>query len=158
MQSVVTRVAAAALVASKAVTRTTLEAAKQFAKDCATAAQSTAVTTTTEQDVLATRLAQAEAEIERLQAAAMSANETTEKATTAITATEAAASDATQDAAREKAALEAKVGGAGVKSCHHQSKPLGGQSPVLRGDKQAPSSLRGSDAAAGRQLQVVTRP
>jgi hypothetical protein len=138
------------------VTRTTLEAAKQFAKDCATAAQSTAATTTTEQDVLVTRLAQAEAEIERLQAAATSANETTEKATTVVAATEAATGDATQDAAREKAALEAKVGGAGVGSCHHRSKPLGGQSPVLRGDQQAPSSLRGTDASAGRQLQVVT--
>jgi hypothetical protein len=71
----VARVAAATVVVSEATTRTTLEAAKLSTEDRAMAAQSAATTATTEQDALATRLAQAEAEIEKLQAAVTSANE-----------------------------------------------------------------------------------
>jgi hypothetical protein len=68
-------VAAATVVVSEATTRTTLEATKLSTKDRATTAQSAAATATTERDALATRLAQAEAEIEKLQAAVTSANE-----------------------------------------------------------------------------------
>jgi chromosome segregation ATPase len=58
---------------------------------------------------LASRLALAEAEIEKLRVPAASANEAAERARTAATAAEAAARDAAQTAAREKAALESKV-------------------------------------------------
>jgi chromosome segregation ATPase len=58
---------------------------------------------------LESRLALAEAEIEKLRVAAASANEAAERARTATTAAEAAARDAAQTAAREKAALESKV-------------------------------------------------
>jgi hypothetical protein len=68
-------VAAATVVVSEATTRTTLEATKLSTKDRATTAQSAAATATTERDALATRLAQAEVEIEKLQAAVTSANE-----------------------------------------------------------------------------------
>jgi hypothetical protein len=50
MQLVVARVTAAAAVASKASTRTTLEAAKQSVEDRATAPQSAAATVATERD------------------------------------------------------------------------------------------------------------
>jgi Flp pilus assembly secretin CpaC len=55
------------------------------------------------------KLAQAEAENERLRAAAATATDTAEKATTAAATAEAAARDATQTAAQEKMVLEAKV-------------------------------------------------
>jgi chromosome segregation ATPase len=62
----------------------------------------------TDRDALATRSAYAEAEIERLQTAVMTASEATEKVTTVVAA-EATAWDAAQTTAQEKAALEAKV-------------------------------------------------
>jgi uncharacterized protein (DUF3084 family) len=55
------------------------------------------------------RLALAEAEIEKLRAAAASAEEAAERAKTTAAATEAAARDAAQAAIREKVMLEAKV-------------------------------------------------
>jgi uncharacterized phage infection (PIP) family protein YhgE len=104
MQLVVARVAAAAAVASEVSSRTALEATKQSAEDRVTSTQA-AATTTTEWDSLAMRLAQAEAEIEELRATVATANNTTEKATTAT----AIAWDATQTTAQEKTTLEAKV-------------------------------------------------
>jgi hypothetical protein len=59
-------------------------------------------------DSLASRLALAEIEVEKLRAVA-SAEEATERARTAAAATKTAARDATQAAAREKATLEARV-------------------------------------------------
>jgi chromosome segregation ATPase len=109
MQLVVACVVAAAAVVSEATTRTTLEAAKQSAEDCATEAQAAAATTTMERDALATRLAQAGAEIKRLRAAAMTANEGVEKSTTAFATAEAATRDAAQTAAQEKTTLDAMV-------------------------------------------------
>jgi predicted nucleic acid-binding Zn-ribbon protein len=73
------------------------------------AAQSATATATTDQDALATRLALAEAKIEKLRVAVMSANEAAERATTAAAAAEATARDAAQATAQEKATLEAKV-------------------------------------------------
>jgi hypothetical protein len=72
MQLVVAQVAAAVAVASEASTRTTLEAAKQSAEDRATATQTTAAAAVTERDTLASRLDLAEAEVEKLRAAATS--------------------------------------------------------------------------------------
>jgi hypothetical protein len=71
MQLVVARVAATEAVVSEATTRTTLEAAKQSAKNCAMTTQSAPATATTERDSLATRLASAEVEIDKLRVAAM---------------------------------------------------------------------------------------
>jgi chromosome segregation ATPase len=109
MQLVVAQVAADAVVASEASTRTTLEAAKQSAEDCATTAQSAAATAVIERDALASRLALADAEAEKLRVAAASADEAAERAKTTDAATEAAAWDAAQAAACEKATLETKV-------------------------------------------------
>jgi chromosome segregation ATPase len=105
MQLVMAQVAATAEVASEASTRTTLEAVKQSADDSATAAQSSAAAAVTERDELASRLALAKAEVEKLRAAATPAKEAAERAKAAAAAIEAAA----QAAAREKAALETKV-------------------------------------------------
>jgi alanyl-tRNA synthetase len=58
---------------------------------------------------LVSRLALAEAEIEKLRAAAASAEEATERAKTAMAMTETATRDVTQTTACEKAALEARV-------------------------------------------------
>jgi hypothetical protein len=58
---------------------------------------------------LAPRLALAEAEIEKLRAATASAEEAAARAKTTVAMTETAARDAAQAAAREKAALEARV-------------------------------------------------
>jgi chromosome segregation ATPase len=58
---------------------------------------------------LATRRAQAEAEIEKLRAAMASPNEATKRATTAAATAETTAWDAAQAMAQEKAALESKV-------------------------------------------------
>jgi hypothetical protein len=55
------------------------------------------------------RLLLAKAEVEKLRAAAASAEEAAERAKTAAAATETTAWDAAQAAAREKAALEARV-------------------------------------------------
>jgi hypothetical protein len=108
VQLVVARVAAAAAVASEVSSRAALEATNQSTEDRDMAAQATAATVTTEQDSLATRLSQAEAEMEELRAAVATSNDTAKKATTTTT-TEAAAWDAAQTAAQEKAALEVKV-------------------------------------------------
>jgi chromosome segregation ATPase len=109
MQLVAARVAVAAVVASEASAWTSLEAARQSAEDRATATQTAAAAAATEQDLLALRLALAEAEIEKLRAAAASAEEATERAKTAAAATKTVARDATQAAAREKVVLEARV-------------------------------------------------
>jgi chromosome segregation ATPase len=108
MQLVVARVAVAGAVASETSARTSLEASHQSAKDRAISAETTATAVVTEQDSLASRLALAEAEIEKLQVAAMSAEEATERAKTAVATAETSAREASQTAAREKVALEAK--------------------------------------------------
>jgi chromosome segregation ATPase len=78
-----------------------LEAAKQSAEDRATAAQAAPAAATTERDSHATRLAQAEAGIEKLRAAVTTANDAIEKATTATATTEGAA----REVAQKKTAL-----------------------------------------------------
>jgi hypothetical protein len=75
MQLVVDQVVAAAAVAREMSTRTTLEAAKQSVEDRATAAQSVAATAAGERDALVMRLALAEAEVEKLRGAMVSAEE-----------------------------------------------------------------------------------
>jgi hypothetical protein len=92
MQLVVAQVVTTAVVASEVSTQTTLEATKQSAEDRAAAAQSAAATVVTERNALASRLALAEAEVEKLHAAVASADDAGERARTA--ATEAAARDA----------------------------------------------------------------
>jgi hypothetical protein len=105
MQLVVARVAAAAAVASEASERTSLEVARQFAEDRATTAQTAATAAATERDLLASRLALAEAEVEKLRAATVSTEEAAERVRTAAAATETAA----QAAVREKATLNARL-------------------------------------------------
>jgi hypothetical protein len=63
----------------------------------------------TKRDLLASRLALAEAEIEKHRVAAVSAEEVAERAKTVTATAESATREACQTAAREKAALEAKV-------------------------------------------------
>jgi hypothetical protein len=109
MQLVVARVAAATAVESEASVRTSLEATRQSAEDRATAAQTAAAAAATERDSLASRLALAEVEVEKLRVAAASAEEAAERAKTAAAATETAAQDAAQAATHEKAALELRV-------------------------------------------------
>jgi chromosome segregation ATPase len=109
MQLVVARVAAAGVVVSETSARASLEVARQSGEDRAISVETAAVTAATEWDLLASRLALAEAEIKRLRAAAASAEEAVERAKTAAATAETTARDATQAAAREKAALEAKV-------------------------------------------------
>jgi hypothetical protein len=75
MQLVVVRVVADAAVASEASERTSLEAVRQSAEDRATTAQTAAIAVGTERDSLASRLALAEAEVEKLRVAAASAEE-----------------------------------------------------------------------------------
>jgi hypothetical protein len=57
MQLVVARVVVATAVASEALARRSLEAARQFAEDRATAAQTAAAAAATERDSLASKLA-----------------------------------------------------------------------------------------------------
>jgi chromosome segregation ATPase len=109
MQLIVARVVAAAAVASGASAQTSLEAARQSAEDRATTAEAAATTAVTERDSLASRLALAEAEVEKFQAAMTSTEEAAKRTKTVVVATEAAAWDVAQAAAREKAALEARV-------------------------------------------------
>jgi chromosome segregation ATPase len=109
MLLVMARVTAAAVVASEASVRTFLQAARQSAKDRTSTAETAATTAATERDSLASRLALAKAKVEKLRAAAMSAEEAVKRAKIVVTATETAARDAAQAAARKKAALEAKV-------------------------------------------------
>jgi hypothetical protein len=66
MQLVVARVAAAGAVESETSTQASLEAARQSTEDRAISAETTAVAVATERDSLASRLALAEAEIEKL--------------------------------------------------------------------------------------------
>jgi hypothetical protein len=89
--------------------RTTLEAAKQYAEDRATTAQSAAAAAVIERDSLASRLALAEAEVEKLRVAAASTEEAAERARAATATTEVAARDTAQATAREKATLKARV-------------------------------------------------
>jgi membrane protein involved in colicin uptake len=109
MQLVVDRVAAAATVASEATPRTSLEAACQSAEVRTTTTETTAAASAAERDSQASRLALAEAEVEKLRAAAASAEEAAERAKTAAGATKTAARDAAQVTVREKVALEARV-------------------------------------------------
>jgi chromosome segregation ATPase len=109
MQLIVARVAVAAAMASEVSARTSLEAAHQSAEDRAAAAEAAAVTAVTKRDSLASRLMLVEAEVEKLRAAAVSAEEAAERAKTAASATKTAARDAAQAAAREKATLEVRV-------------------------------------------------
>jgi hypothetical protein len=62
-----------------------------------------------EQDSLVSRLALAEAEVEKLRAATALVEETAERAKTAAVMTETAAREAAQSVVRKKAALEVKV-------------------------------------------------
>jgi hypothetical protein len=109
MQLVVDRVAAAGAVVSETSARAFLEATRQSAEDRAISAETAATAAVTERDSLASRLALAEAEIEKLRVAAASAEEVAERAKTVAATAESAAREASQTAAREKAALEAKV-------------------------------------------------
>jgi chromosome segregation ATPase len=107
MQLVVTRVTAAAAVASEASAWTSLEAARQLVEDRATTSETAVATAATERDSLASRHALTEAEVEKLRAAAASVEEAANRAKAVATAT--TARDAAQATAREKATLEARV-------------------------------------------------
>jgi chromosome segregation ATPase len=96
-------------VASEVSAWTSLEATRQSAEDRATTAETAAAAAITKRDSLASRLALAKAEVEKLQVAAASAEEAVERAKTATAATETIARDASQAATCEKAALEARV-------------------------------------------------
>jgi hypothetical protein len=109
LQLFVARVAAATAVASEASTRTSLEAARQSAEDCATDTQIDVSAAATEWDSLTSRLDLAEAEVEKLRAPAASAEEASERARTAAITSEATAWDTAQATAREKATLIARV-------------------------------------------------
>jgi cell shape-determining protein MreC len=78
-------------------------------EDRAISTETAATAPVTERDSLASRLALAEAEMEKLRVAAASAEEVTERAKTAAATAESAAREAYQTASREKATLEAKV-------------------------------------------------
>jgi hypothetical protein len=108
MQLVVARVATAGAVASDTSTRASLEAARHSAEDRAISAETAAAVATTERDSLASRLALAEVEIEKLLATAF-AKEAAERAKTAAATTKTTTREASRASAREKAALEAKV-------------------------------------------------
>jgi chromosome segregation ATPase len=109
MQLVIVRVAAAGAVASETSARASLETARQSAEYRAISAKTAVAAAVTKRDSLASRLAPAEAEIEKLRVVAASAEEVAEKAKTAVATTESATQEASQTAAREKEALEAKV-------------------------------------------------
>jgi hypothetical protein len=96
-------------VASEASTRTSLEATRQSVEDRTTAVQATAIAAPIEQDSQASRLALAEAEVEKLHATAASAEGAAERARITTSTTETTAGDAAEAAAREKATLEARV-------------------------------------------------
>jgi hypothetical protein len=84
MQLVVARVAAAGAVASETSARASLEAARQSAEDRAISAETVVAAAITERDLLASRLALAEAEIEKLRVAAASVEEVAKRAVVAI--------------------------------------------------------------------------
>jgi hypothetical protein len=151
MQLVVARVVAVGAVASKASAQLSLEAARQSAEDRTTTAETAAAATATERDLLASRLALAEVEVEKLQAAAASTEEAAERAKTAAAATETAARDAAQAATREKAALEARMS---ELECDLSTATTDLAMSFL-GYKPAPGGNRGGSAASGLQCQVV---
>jgi hypothetical protein len=66
MQLVAARVAAAGVVANETFARASLEAARQSAEDRAISAETAATTAVIERDLLASRLALAEVEMEKL--------------------------------------------------------------------------------------------
>jgi hypothetical protein len=109
MQLVVARVVAAGAVASETSAQSSLVAAHQSTEGRAISVETAAAAAITKRDSLASRLALAEVEIEKLRVAAASVEEVAERAKTAATTTESAAREASQTAARKKAALEAKV-------------------------------------------------
>jgi hypothetical protein len=78
IQLVEARVAAAGVVASETSARASLEAARQSAEDQAISAETATATAIFERDSLASRLALAEVEIEKLRVAATSAEEVAE--------------------------------------------------------------------------------
>jgi chromosome segregation ATPase len=80
-----------------------------LAEDRATAAHTAAAAAATERDLMTSRLAPAEVEVEKLRAAVASIKEAAERAKTAAATTEIAAWDAAQAATREKAKLEERV-------------------------------------------------
>jgi hypothetical protein len=69
-------------VASKTSARASLEVARQSAEDQAISTETAAAVAATKRDLLASRLALAEAEIEKLRAVAASAEEAAERAKT----------------------------------------------------------------------------
>jgi hypothetical protein len=73
MQLIVARVAAAAAVVSEVFARTSLEADRQSTEDRATTAQTASAAAATKRDSLMSRMALAAAEVEKLCAAAASA-------------------------------------------------------------------------------------
>jgi hypothetical protein len=91
MQVVVARVAAAGAVASETSTRASLEAARQSAEGRAISAETTTTTAVTDRDLLASKLALAEAEIEKLRVATTSAEEAAERAKIAAAIAESTA-------------------------------------------------------------------
>jgi chromosome segregation ATPase len=109
MQLVVSRVAAAGTVASETSARASFEAARQFSEDRAISAETAAAAAVTERDFLASRLALAEAEMEKLRVVVESVEEVAKRAKTAAATAKSAAREASQTTAREKAALKAKV-------------------------------------------------
>jgi hypothetical protein len=109
MRLVVARVAAVGAMASETSARASLEAARQSTEDRAISATTTTAAAATERDSLASRLALAEAEIEKLRAVAASAEEAAEGSKTAVTTAETTAREASQAAAHEREALKAKV-------------------------------------------------
>jgi chromosome segregation ATPase len=109
MQLAIARVAATGAVASETSVRASLETAHQSAEDRAIFAETATVAAVTERGSLASRLALAEVEIEKLRVAVASAEEAAKRARTAAATTETTTREASQTVAREKAALEAKV-------------------------------------------------
>jgi hypothetical protein len=105
----VARVAAAGAVASETSARASLEVARQSTEDQAISAETATATAATERDSLASRLTLAEAEIDKLRAAVELEEEAVERAKTDAVTTETTGREVVQAAAREKAALEAKV-------------------------------------------------
>jgi hypothetical protein len=83
MHLVIAWVVAAGAVASETSAWASLEAARQSAEDRAVSAKTAAAAAATERDLLVSRLALAEAEIEKLRAAAVSSEEAAERAKTA---------------------------------------------------------------------------
>jgi chromosome segregation ATPase len=109
MQLVVARVVAAGAVASETSARASFEATRQSVEDRAISVETAAAAAITKMDSLASRLALAEAEIEKLRMAVASAEEVAERAKTAAATAESASREASQTAAQEKVSLKVKV-------------------------------------------------